>query len=248
MDYIAHFERETTAFHRAALMAALADTPPPVPSCPEWNTSDLIKHLGGVHRRVNHVIEARLQEPPNDAEVIVYPEDTSPSSLADWFAEGAIALTQTFRATDPDLAVWTWWTQHDVAFWTRVQSVEAAVHRWDMEGAIGSPQPVDKELAVDAVTQNFEVMIPARIIRKSPPPGTGERYRFRQTDGSGVWSIAFDPDGTRTLADDEPADVELAGTASDLMLFLWNRIPGEPLKTSGSTEVLERFFMLAPPV
>jgi hypothetical protein len=76
----------------------------------------------------------------------------------------------------------------------------------------------------------------------------GECYRFRQTDGSGAWSIAFDPDGLRPLAKDEPADAELAGTASDLLLFLWHRIPGDPLLESGDAEALQRFFVLIPPV
>ena len=55
MDLIAHFERETTAFHRAALMAAMPDAPPPVPSCPDWTAEDLVRHLGRVHHLVNHI-------------------------------------------------------------------------------------------------------------------------------------------------------------------------------------------------
>jgi uncharacterized protein (TIGR03083 family) len=249
VDHIAHFERETTAFHRAALMAALPDEPPTVPSCPEWNTSDLVRHLGRVHRLVNLVIVDRMEAPPTAQQKSgVVPKDASADELADWFAEGAIALAETFRATDPKTRVWTWGQEQDVAFWSRMQSIEAAIHRWDMEGAIGSPQPVDKELAADAVAQFLEVMAPSRRALKSPPPMEGERYRFRQTDGTGAWSAALDPGGLRPLGEDEPADVELEGTASDLALFLWHRIPGELLQVSGNAEALERFFVLIPPV
>lgn len=249
MDHITHFERETTAFHRAALMAALPDTPPPVPSCPEWTTGDLVRHLGHVHRLVDHIIVERLETPPPDGRTLfTAPEDATRDDLADWFAEGATALATTFRATDPATRVWTWGDQHDVGFWLRVQTIEAAVHRWDLEGAIGSPQPVDEEIAADGVPQFLEAVIPFRRALKSPPPMEGERYRFRQTDGPGSWSLALDPDGPRPLADDEPADAELAGTASDLFLFLWNRISGEPLLANGDAKLLERFFELVPTV
>ena len=249
MDLIAHFERETTAFHRAALMAALPDVPLPVPSCPDWTTEDLVRHLGRVHRRVNHVIVERMETVPPDGQTpFAAPADATGEDLADWFAEGATALAETFRATDPKTAVWTWGNEHSVGYWLRMQAVEAAVHRWDLEGAIGSPQPVDEELAADGVAQFLDDVLPFRRSTKQGAAMAGERYRFRQTDGSGVWSIAFDPDGLRPLGEDEQADVELAGTASDLLLFLWHRIPGEPLVVNGDAKALQRFFELVPDV
>ena len=43
--------------------------------------------------------------------------------------------------------------------------------------------------------------------------------------------------------------VELAGTASDLMLFLWRRIPADRLDAvRGDRDVLDRYFTLVPPV
>ncbi|MEZ0115928.1 uncharacterized protein (TIGR03083 family) [Catenulispora sp. EB89] len=250
MDLIAHFERETTAFHRAALMAALPDAPPPVPSCPDWTTADLVGHLGHVHRMVNHIIVERLETPPPDRKTMfTAPADATGEDLADWFAEGATELAATFRTTDPKTVVWTWGGEPGVAFWLRMQAIEAAVHRWDLEGAIGSPQPVDEELAADGVARFLDVVLPfRRRTAKQVPPMKGESYRFRQTDGSGAWSIALDPDGPRPLGDDEAADVELAGTASDLLLFLWHRIPGEPLVADGDAKALQRFFVLVPTV
>lgn len=250
MDLIAHFERETTAFHRAALMAALPATPPPVPACPDWTTDDLVRHLGRVQRYVNHIIVERLETPPPDRETpFAAPADASADDLADWFAEGATALAATFRSTDPKTLAWTWGEEQGVGFWLRMQTIEAAVHRWDLEGAIGSPQPVDEELAADGVAQFLDVVLPfRRRVKKEAASMAGERYRFRQTDGAGVWSIAFGPDGLRPLADDEQADVELAGTASELLLFLWHRIPGEPLVVNGDAKALQRFFELVPPL
>jgi hypothetical protein len=46
----------------------------------------------------------------------------------------------------------------------------------------------------------------------------------------------------------QPCDVELAGTASDLTLFLWQRIPADQLEVQGDQGVLDRYFTLVPPI
>jgi len=49
---------------------------------------------------------------------------------------------------------------------------------------------------------------------------------------------------------DGPCDVELYGTASDLMLFLWQRLPAGSgsLVTEGDASLLDRYFVLVPPL
>ncbi|MFD0382966.1 hypothetical protein ACFQ2B_13110 [Streptomyces stramineus] len=82
------------------------------------------------------------------------------------------------------------------------------------------------------------------------PRRHGERFRFRQTDGPGRWTAHFEGGDVRlTEGEDGGWDVELSGTASDLMLFLWQRIPvGERLRVAGDQTVLDRYFTLVPPV
>ncbi|WP_414636366.1 hypothetical protein [Actinophytocola sp.] len=43
-------------------------------------------------------------------------------------------------------------------------------------------------------------------------------------------------------------DVELAGTASDLMLFVWQRIVADRLAVTGDAAMVDRYFTLVPPV
>ncbi|MGH3202053.1 MAG: maleylpyruvate isomerase N-terminal domain-containing protein [Streptosporangiaceae bacterium] len=64
MDYIGHFVREIAGFEAAARAAAGIETAPAVPSCPGWVVTDLVLHLGMVHRLVACVIGERMQEPP----------------------------------------------------------------------------------------------------------------------------------------------------------------------------------------
>jgi uncharacterized protein (TIGR03083 family) len=263
MDYVPHFRREIAAFEAAVRRAA--DGAPPVPSCPGWSMSDLVVHLGYVHRYVVHVVEQRLAAPPDptDRAFLKLPTDTRgwpvpaqaptqgpvPTSLIDWFADGAETLAELFGRRDPDEPVWTWSREQTVGFWARMQTIEAAVHRWDAENAIGTAQPVDGALAADAIEHNFTVMAPFRRARTQAPPGLGERIRFRRTDGDDIWTAAFDGDSVRLIDRTEPRHIELIGTASDLMLFLWHRMPAdELLGVVGPRAVLDRYFTLVPPM
>ncbi|MGK5728000.1 maleylpyruvate isomerase family mycothiol-dependent enzyme [Streptomyces sp. URMC 124] len=266
------FHREVRAFEAAARRAAAGGGAPLVPSCPGWSVSDLVVHLGSVHRGVAHIIRDRLQGPPDPSDPAFsagLPEDTAgwprpeqapnrgplPPGLADWFAEGAAALEALFRSRDPQEPAWTWSRERTTGFWLRVQTIEAAVHRWDAENALGSPRPVDAALAADAVDHSFEVMVPWARARSAAPPGSGERYRFRRTDGAGVWTVCFDGDDVRVggpagdrVGDGGSWDVEVSGTASDLMLFLWGRISAGRLAVRGDRGVLDRYAALVPPV
>ncbi|MFH8369367.1 maleylpyruvate isomerase family mycothiol-dependent enzyme [Streptomyces sp. NPDC018031] len=279
MDHLPDFRREILAFEAAARTAAEAPTggAPLVPSCPGWSVADLIGHLGGVHRFVAHVIRERMTTPPDtvanlvartpsqdlDLTFLGLPADTEgwpspelaphrgpvPAGLIDWFRDGAAALEALFRSRPPDETVWTWSREQTVGFWLRVQAIEAAVHRWDAEAATGTPRPIDTGLAADAVTHTFEVMAPARRAWTQAPPGSGERFRFRRTDGPDVWTVRFDGDEVRSDDSTGPCAVELAGTASDLMLFLWNRIPADRCASlRGDRAALDHYFTLVPPV
>ncbi|WP_116214586.1 maleylpyruvate isomerase family mycothiol-dependent enzyme [Streptomyces olivoreticuli] len=266
MDFLRHFHHEAAAFETA--LRGAADAPAPVvPTCPEWSLSDLALHLGAVHRFVTAVVAHGIGAPPADASLSLdhpglgipaehrdWPDPGRapnagpvPAAMADWFAAGAAALEETLRTTDPAKTVWSWGTDGTVAFWTRIQTVETAVHRWDAENALGAARPLATELAADAVVHNFEVMAPARRARRQLPPAAGERFRFRQTDGDGDWTAHFDGAEVR-LAEGEGsgADVELAGTASDLALFLWHRVPADRLDVAGDRGVLDRYFDLVP--
>jgi uncharacterized protein (TIGR03083 family) len=155
MDYIPHFRREILAFEAAVRRVAGADGAPLVPSCPGWSVSDLVAHLGAVHRYVTHIIRERFLEQPDSTDLtfLELPVDQegwpmpehAPNrgpvavGLTDWFADGASALESLFTSSGPDEPVWTWSREQTTGFWLRIQTIEAAVHRWDAENAIGRP-------------------------------------------------------------------------------------------------------------
>jgi uncharacterized protein (TIGR03083 family) len=187
VDYTGHFVREVAAFEAAGRAAAVIETAPAVPSCPGWVVTDLVLHLGMVHRLVARVIGERMQEPPrlDDRSWLELTDEWTgwlppgqapqrspvPADLLDWFQAGAADLQERFRAADPAQQVWTWSADHSVGFWQRMQAIEAAVHRWDAENALEAAQPLDAELAADAIGQTIEVMAPLRRAVGQAPPG-----------------------------------------------------------------------------
>lgn len=187
MDFIAHFRREILAFEAAVRRAADVDGAPLVPSCPGWSVSDLVAHLGAVHRYVIRIIRERLLEQPDSTDLtfLELPADREgwptpehapncgpvPVDLIDWFADGASVLESLLRSSGQGEPAWTWSREQTIGFWLRIQTVEAAVHRWDAENAIGAAQPVEAELAGNAVGQTFEVMTPARRAWRQASPG-----------------------------------------------------------------------------
>ena len=112
----------------AAARAVAADAP--VPTCPEWVARDLMQHQGGIHRwATSFVAEARTEPRSDGLEVVVggWPGD---EELADWFEAGYRALVSALEAAPPDLQCWTFLTAPSpLAFWSRRQAHETAIHR-----------------------------------------------------------------------------------------------------------------------
>ncbi|MGH3784540.1 MAG: maleylpyruvate isomerase N-terminal domain-containing protein [Pseudonocardiaceae bacterium] len=264
MDYIPHFRCEVLAFESAVRRATDADGAPLVPSCPGWSVSDLGAHLGAVHRYVIRIIKDRLVvqpestdltflELPADREGWPTPEHAPnrgpvPVDLIDWFADGASTLESLFRTSGPGEPVRTWVARADhrvLAADTDHRGGRAPLGRRERDrgGPAGRGGARGKRRR-----QTFEVMAPARRAWRQAPPGSGERFRFRQTDGTGDWTVHFEGDDVRLNDSTGSCDVELAGTASDLMLFLWHRIPADQIdEVTGDRGVLDRYFTLVSP-
>lgn len=144
--------------------------------------------------------------------------------------------------------IYTWFPSDQTArFWMRRMAQETAVHRWDAELAQSDPRPIEGELARDGIDETLDVMVPMRRQWQEPRRGEGERYHFHRTDGPGEWLVVFDGDNPRVSHEHARGDVALRGSASDLLLWLWRRIPSDRLEAMGDTTLLNRWFELVPP-
>jgi uncharacterized protein (TIGR03083 family) len=175
-----------------------------VEHCPGWTVADLVWHLTEVHWFWATIAEERLQSPPEESR---RPARAGDDGLVDAFVAGAGRLVRVLREADQSAPCWTWAPhQQDVAFITRHQVQEAAVHHWDAVNAAGGTTVLDPEVATDAVDEFLTFSVapdPAR-------PAGG--FALRASDTGDTWDLA-DPD--------VPV---LEATASDLLLWLYGRI------------------------
>jgi uncharacterized protein (TIGR03083 family) len=230
-----------------------------VPACPAWRVRDLVVHLGYIYRFVGEVVRTRARDREQEisplrerhraertrhAEVITAAE---PHVLRRWFEQCAADLERSLHDVDAGQPVWTWWEPDQRAgFWMRRMAHETAVHRWDAEAAQGDPRPIDQALARDGIDEALDVHLMERW-RENRSTGSGESYRLSQTDGGGAWLIRFDRDGPRISRENAKAAVMIRGTASDLLLFLWQRIPADRMDIIGDASLIGRYFELVPP-
>jgi len=175
-----------------------------VEHCPGWTVADLVWHLTEVHWFWATIAEERLQSPTDESR---RPSRAGADGLVDTFVAGAGRLVRVLREADQSAACWTWAPeQQDVAFITRHQVQEAAVHHWDAVHAAGGTLVLDPQVAADAVDE----FLTFSVVPDSVRPTGG--FALRVTDTGDTWDLA-DPD--------VPV---LEATASDLLLWLYGRI------------------------
>jgi uncharacterized protein (TIGR03083 family) len=241
-DYLKALRRETDALVAVARFGLGAA----VPSCPGWQVGDVVAHVGQAMNWMSELVETKAQAPlwsqPNDHGFDWH----APGSL-DWFVESRDRFLAVTEAADPEEPVWSWAGDNRVLFWLRLEAMEAAIHRWDAQGARREREDIDPALAADAVDATIRWFLPVRR-RRSTLPDRGERYHFDQTDGSGRWLVRFADGTVMSGRGSEEADATATGTASDILLFIWGRMPVSALRVSGDAEVMERFFRLVPSI
>lgn len=233
MDHLAACEALEDEVGRFADILRNVPMQAPVPSCPDWTITDLVFHLGTIHRWVEHLVRVRASArmPSSEMGLSAGPADDA------WIREGGNVLASTLRSTDPATPMWTWGADHHVAFWSRRQLHETLVHRVDLEIAVGADSRVDPTIAADAIEEFLTNLAPAatfspnvRLLR-----GNGERLAVRATDTDAAWTILLTPAGFSVSAGcngSVPAAVSLSGPALPLLLVLYRR---QPLSTETIT-------------
>jgi uncharacterized protein (TIGR03083 family) len=237
MDLLAAIRRESDRFY------AVADGADPtlgVPSCPGWSIADLVWHLGEVHWFWATDIETRAADP----ERIGAARPERPASYPEIVAFGrsqAERLISVLEQTPDDTSVWTWSPPHQtVGFIRRHQAQEAAVHRWDLQAAATAtpPDPIDPEVASDAIDEVLAVTLPWGVSEEGPLPGS---VHIHCVDTEGEWLIH--PDGG-VEAVHAKGDVALRGRASDLLLALYERVDLDAVEILGREPLARRLVEL----
>jgi uncharacterized protein (TIGR03083 family) len=242
---------ERSIAFRAAVMSA-PDLDVKVPTCPEWTLLDLARHLGAVHRFWTAAVEAGPASAP-PAESVSERAGTAPRErehLLAWSAASTRQLLDALREAGPDRGCWTWWgpsqspqTSGAVA---RHQLQEVTVHTYDAQITLGAPQPLPDKAALDGVDEFLSTC----CAWTAPWPHGAASVDFHVTEGRS-WRLSLSADGARAArlptpgtvpAAAEGSDVAFAamrGTAAELVLVFYDRIPIDSLQVDGERRLFD---------
>ena len=219
-DYPPVLEKANARFADTAAEAVLArGWAAPVPGCPGWTLADLVWHLSEVQHFWAWVVRSRATDPSAYVPPARRPDDELLGCVAAHSAE----LETVLAGADPATRVWTWAPQQDVAFVLRRQTMEAVVHTVDVEQVLGDVRPIPPDVGLDGLDEWLDVIVPGGL-----PQGPPE-------DAHPVVLHAVDADAERTLfPGSKPFPIAtLTGTAGDLLLAVWRRLPLEVLTVDG---------------
>jgi uncharacterized protein (TIGR03083 family) len=209
----------------------------PVPTCPGWTCERLVGHIGRVHRWTAGWVATGaspdVERPPAGREVVA------------WARAGVDEIVAALEASAAEGQVETWAGPQPAMFWPRRMAVETALHRFDAQAAVDRGRPVGTALAVDAVDELFTVILPWR--GTGDLGGSGETIHLHATDpdldldGGGEWLVALGENGVTVDHLHAKGDVAVRGSASDLLLLLWNRVDTDRLQVFGDEALLARW-------
>jgi uncharacterized protein (TIGR03083 family) len=231
-QYLDHLRADAARLVDAAEAAGLDA---PVPTCPDWDVEQLVRHAGrplqwaeaNVGAGGQMVQPSELERPPKGAAALP------------WYQATARRVADVLGEADPAAVAWSWSDDHRVAFWSRRLAQETAVHRVDAQSAAGTVEPIDGELALDGIDELFTALPfhPAG----GAVVGDGETIHLHCTDRDGEWLLRRDRDGLHVERAHAKGDIAAKGTASDLLLVLQSRLPIDAVQTFGDAAALERW-------
>ncbi|WP_327316080.1 maleylpyruvate isomerase family mycothiol-dependent enzyme [Streptomyces sp. NBC_01235] len=236
-------DERSTAFRAAVASAPSLDAQ--VPTCPEWTLFDLVQHLGEGRRSWAATVAAGPAAAKSASEGAPAAPREREALLA-WLTASTQQLLDALREAGPDRGCWTWWgtsespqTSGAVA---RHQLQEIAVHTYDAQITVGAPQPLPDEVALDGVDEFLSTC----CATTSAWPHKPAVVDFHATEGRS-WRLSVSADGARitrlptpgamhATAAGEGRDAVAAsvrGTAGELVMVLYGRIPVDSLKVDG---------------
>ncbi|WP_234344091.1 maleylpyruvate isomerase N-terminal domain-containing protein [Streptomyces sp. WM6372] len=211
----------------AAFRAAVAAAPRldvQVPNCPEWTLFALVQHLGDGRRAWAATVaaspDAMAKSVPPQGAPAAPPGARGPAGLAGGIAAGTAGR----------------------------QLQEIALHTCYAQITVGGPQPLPVEVTLDGVEEFLSTCNATTSARPHKPTV----FEYHATEGCS-WRLTVDGDGARPTRIPEPAGQELGvagaslrGTAGELVLTLYGRIPPDSLELGGDRSVFDQLIAREP--
>ncbi|WP_100447621.1 maleylpyruvate isomerase N-terminal domain-containing protein [Glycomyces xiaoerkulensis] len=220
-DYLTELKKEAGALRELADGQSLDR---PVPSRPDATVADALADLVRLYRWTVEALragadEGDVPEPP--------PARPRGEATLDEFDEALGRAVDALESRPLDAPAWSWApVEWKAGFWHRRITVATGLARWDVQMAVGATAPIPAALAAETISEVFEAHIPAGH-RRERTDAHGLAQLFAQ-DADATWFVRL-RDGHIALLDHPDHRIELqaraAGSASDIALALWGRLP-----------------------
>lgn len=203
-----------------------------VPSCPEWDVNELVRHTAAVYL---HKVEAMSSGMPQEGEWP--PAGIENEETLALFDRGYRELIHEFDTREPGDGAATWYApDQTVGFWIRRMAQETVIHRVDAELALNEPiAPIPDDFAVDGVDEVIVVFL-SYITRtwaaEIPELKDCDGRSVRVIAGGRSWTLHLTPEGV-AVDDAADADATVSGAPSDMLLWLWRRGSDDPITIQG---------------
>ena len=256
MDYV-RFQHLFQAEGLRLGQAAVTDMDAPVPSCPGWTVADVVRHSVLMYTGATERLRPQgtpFTGGPVGAGGAIGESGTSgikKGDLLDTYTRAHEELAGVMARRDPLDPIET--TSLDSAapaegagpepgtagFLFRSMAREAAVHRADIEMAVGTPGPLDARLALDGIDEVLTVLLPAHYDGRARDGATGRTIGVHSNHHH--WRLTMHRSGVTLSREAGFADAAVTGEPAELLLYLWGRRPGTVLSRTGDRTVLAAF-------
>lgn len=226
MDYAAALLDETRALGE---LVRGADPALPIPTCPEWNLTQLFRHVGRGHRWAAQIVADRLDHALDPRDVIDGKPPADPDAAIDWLNHGAQLVLDAVAQIGLDTSAWTFLGPRPAVWWLRRRVHEATVHRADVALALGREFTLTPELAGDGISEWLD-LVTGRLGRDGPL-ADGHSVHLHATDdglgSAGEWTISRSAatDALTWSHEHGKGSVALRGPVRDLFVAVMRRVP-----------------------
>lgn len=232
MDYV-RFQHLLQAEGLRLAESAAAGLDTPVPSCPGWTVEDVVGHTGSVFRTATEWL--RVGRRPDG------PRAAPQGDVLAWYGDALAELRAELGRRDP--AAMAGDDDHggegEAGFWYRRLAHEAAMHRTDVQMAVGTPDPIDLDLAVDGIDEALRVLLPIRYDAAGPDAAVGRTVGVHTHHHH--WRLTLHRHDVEVSRAPGFTDAAVTGEPGDLLLYLWGRRPGTVVSRTGDLTVLAAF-------
>lgn len=235
MDYASALVRQNELLGE---LVGDADPATPVPTCPGWSLSQLVRHVGRGDRWAAQIITDRVDHYLDPRTVRDGKPPAEPEALVPWLNDSPRTLLEAVASAGEDAPVWTFIGPRPAAWWVRRRLHESTVHRADAALALGLDYDLESPLAADGLSEWLD-LVAARVGGDGPPPlEDGRTLHLHATDdglgAAGEWLLHGGADGVRWESGHAKGDCAVRGPAVELLLVVLRR---RPLEEAGGVQL-----------